>query len=243
MDTKSDPQIHAAKTSAEAAATEQKARASARMRTASDFGTADRRVLAQAARRSRIVNLLKIALPLAAIGLIGTLAIYSVIYKPSGDIGFSFSSKGTEDNTVVMHNPRFVGTDKNSEPFEIHALKARQNPSEPSLVEMTAINGEMRLTSGEGLHLVADTGKLDTTNRILVLTGPITMTSSDGYKVTTTEAHADLQAGLLTGQQPVLAVGPFGSLNATSFEIDRDARTAKFGGRVNMHFVPQVTAK
>lgn len=228
----------AAKAAAEASAAAERARAVARMRTASDFGTADRRVLEQTAQRSRIVGVLKFALPLAAIGLIVTLAIYSVLYKPGGSLSIVYASKGTEENTIVMNGARFVGTDKKNEPFELLARKTRQNPDEPALVELTSLSARMTLSSGLGLTLAADSGKLDTANRILVLTGPTTLTSSDGYKITTSEARADLEAGLVTGQHPVLAEGPFGSLSANGFEADRNARTVRFKGRVEIHFLP-----
>ena len=74
-------------------------------------------------------------------------------------------------------------------------------------------------------------------------TGPTTLTSSDGYKITTSEARADLEAGLVTGQHPVTAEGAFGSLSANGFEADRAARTVKFKGRVEIHFQPGAEQK
>jgi lipopolysaccharide export system protein LptC len=233
----------ATKAAVEAAAAAERARAVARMRTASDFGTADRRVLEQTAQRSRIVNVLKIALPLAAIGLVGTLAMYSLVYKPERAIAISYASRGTEESTIVMNGARFVGTDKKNEPFELLANKTRQNPDEPALVELTALKARLTLSNGLGLTLAADAGKLDTANRILVLTGPTTLTSTDGYKITTSEARADLKAGLVTGQHPVRAEGPFGSLSANGFEADRNARTIVFTGRVEMQFLPGAEQK
>jgi lipopolysaccharide export system protein LptC len=227
-----------AQAAAEAAAAAEKARAMARLRTAAEFGTIDPRALDATLRYSNIVGLLKIALPLVAIGLIVTLAVYSIIFRPEGQIAISYSSRGTEENTIVMRNPRFIGNDKKNEPFEIVALKARQNPDERSLVELSGLKARMTLTSGLGLSVVADKGTLDTANRILRLDGPITLTSTDGYKLTTSEARADLQAGLLVGQHPLLAVGPWGSLTASAFEADRNERTINFSGRVDIHFLP-----
>lgn len=229
---------NASKAAEQAAAAAREARASARLRTASEFGTADRRVLEQTARHSRTIGFLKIALPILALGLIGTLIIYSALYRPDHGITIRYASKGTEENTIVMNGARFVGTDKKNEPFEVVARKARQNPDEPSLVELFGVKAHLTMQSGLGLTLVADSGRVDTANKILVLTGPITLTSSDGYKVTTSEARADLDAGTVTGRQPVLAQGPFGSLTASGFEADRTARTMKFTGRVDVHISP-----
>ncbi len=233
----------AAAAATETSAAAERARAVARMRTASDFGTADRRVLEQTAQRSRLVNVLKLALPLGAIGLVGTLAFYSLVYKPGGSFGLAYNSRGVEENTIVMNGARFVGTDKKNEPFELLARKTRQNPDEPALVELTQLQARMTLTTGLGLTLIADTGKLDTANRILALSGPITLTSTDGYKITTSEARADLQAGIVTSKSPVLAEGPFGSLSASGFEADRNARTVTFTGRVSIHFLPGMEHK
>lgn len=227
-----------AKAAAEAAAAAEKARAMARLRTAADFGTIDPRVLDASQRYSSIVGVLKIALPLVALGIIATLIVFSVVSKPNSGISIAFTKKGKEENTIVMESPRFIGTDKKNEPFEVVAIKARQNPDERSLVELTGVKGKLTLTTGLGLTVVADKGTIDTANRLLVLDGPITLTSSDGYKLTTSEARVDLQAGVLVGRRPILAVGPWGSLTASAFEADRNARTVEFAGRVNIHFLP-----
>ncbi|MFO1187143.1 MAG: LPS export ABC transporter periplasmic protein LptC [Alphaproteobacteria bacterium] len=227
-----------AKAAAEAAAAAEKARAMARLRTASGFGTIDPRVLDATQRYSSVVGILKVALPLVALGIIATLIVYSVVSKPQNGISIRYANKGKEENTIVMESPRFIGTDKKNEPFEVVAIKARQNPDERSLIELTGVQGKLTLTSGLGLTVVADKGTLDTANRLLVLDGPITVTSSDGYKLTTSEARVDLQAGLLVGRRPILAVGPWGSLTASAFEADRDERTVEFAGRVSIHFSP-----
>jgi hypothetical protein len=43
----------------------------------------------------------------------------------------------------------------------------------------------------------------------------------------------------LTGEKPVEASGPFGSIKADSFEANEAARTAHFSGGVHIHFVPR----
>ena len=223
---------------AEIASAAERARAVARLRTAADFGTADPRILDQSMRHSRIVGLLKIALPLLAFGLILSLAIYSMVFKPTNGVAISYSSRGDEETTIAMQNPRFVGDDAKHEPFEVGAQKARQNPDEPSLVEMTGVRARMEMQSKLGLNLVAARGVLDTANRILVLNGPLVVTSSDGYKITTTEARVDIQARQLTGQKPIVATGPWGSLTAAAFQADQKQRTVDFTGGIQIHFVP-----
>lgn len=215
-----------------------KARRAARLRTASDFSSHPPPQIEASRRYRRAVSLLKIALPLMALALVVTLVVYSVVYRPAGAIAISYSDKGMDGDAVIMTKARFVGSDKNDEPFEVRADRARQDPNDNSLIELSNVDAKLTLKEGTTLHLGATTGVLDTKNRLLDLVGPVTFTSSDGYELRTAEARADLKNGLLTGDKPVETSGPFGSIKAGRFEANDSERTAHFSGGVHIHLVP-----
>jgi lipopolysaccharide export system protein LptC len=217
-----------------------RARRAARLRTAADFSTTPAPRADSSIGHRHMVGLLKIALPLLALGLIVTMAIYSVLFKPDGAIAISYSDIDREQGEVVMTSPRFVGADKDNQPFQVIASKARQDPNDTALVELDNIDASLVLNEGAHLRLIAGRGVLDTSNQLLQLTGPIELTSSEGYRIHTDEARADLKNGLLTGQKPIDADGSFGSIHADGFQASRDDRTMNFVGHVTIHFIPSM---
>ncbi len=239
MDTKVQAQQDSAAKVAQAAT---EARRAARLRTASDFSIPPAQRASGSERYRNIVHALKIALPLLALALVITMVVYSVLFHPDGTIAI-FSGDGSEDGQIVMKSPRFVGTDKDNQPFEILASQARQHTDDRAIYELDDVNAKLQLNKGPELRLIARKGVVDTNNQLLKLSGPIALSSSDGYLIHTDEARADLKNGLLTGQHPIEASGSFGTIRADGFSANRDDHTIHFVGNVSVHFEPQTVKK
>lgn len=214
------------------------ARRAARLRTASDFSVAPAQKVGASLRYRNVVHILKIALPLLALALVVTMIVYSLLFHPDGTIAI-FSGDGTEQGQVVMKSPRFVGTDKDNQPFEILASAARQNTDDRAVYELDDVNAKLQLRNGPQLRLIAHKGVIDTNNQLLQLTGPIALSSSEGYLIHTDEARADLKNGLLAGQHPIEASGSFGTIRADGFSASKSDQRVNFVGHVTIHFEPQ----
>jgi len=218
------------------------ARRQARLRTASDFSAMPAQRASTSQRYRSIVHVLKIALPLFALALIVTMAVYSVLFHPDGTIAI-FSGDSAEKGQIVMKSPRFVGTDKDNQPFEIIARTARQHTDDRAVYELDDVNAKVQLNKGPLLRVIARKGIVDTNNQLLQLFGPIALSSSDGYLIHTDEARADLKNGLFTGQHPIEASGSFGTIRADGFSANRTDQTVTFHGNVHIHFEPQTVPK
>ena len=134
---------------------------------------------------------------------------------------------------------RFVGTDNENQPFEILASAVRQHIDDRAVYELDDVNAKLQLRNGPPLRLLAHKGVLDTNNQLLQLTGPIALSSSEGYLIHTDEARADLKNGLLTGQRPIEASGSFGTIRADGFSASKADQRINFIGNVRVHFEPQ----
>lgn len=240
MDTKAETQFH--EKAVQNAQDASEVRRAARLRTASDFSAAPAHGVVASLRYRSVVHILKIALPLLALALVVTMIVYSMLFHPDGTIAI-FSGNGTEQGQIVMKSPRFVGTDKDNQPFEIIASQARQHTDERAIVELDDVNAKLQLNRGPQLRLIAHKGVLDTNNQLLQLTGPIALSSSEGYLIHTDEARADLKNGLLTGQRPIEASGTFGTIRADGFAANKTEQTISFLGHVQIHFEPQTVIK
>ena len=236
MDTRIDPQYR--KQAVQEAQEANEARRAARLRTASDFSVAPAQKIGASLRYRNVVHVLKIALPLLALALILTIVVYSILFHPDGTIAI-FSGSGTEQGQIVMKSPRFVGTDKDNQPFEIIASQARQHTDDRAVIELDDVNAKLQLKNGPQLRVIAHRGVLDTNNQLLQLAGPISLSSSEGYLIHTDEARADLKNGLLTGQRPIEASGSFGTIRADGFSASKADQRINFIGNVRVHFEPQ----
>lgn len=93
-------------------------------------------------------------------------------------------------NQFKMTNASFAGTDKNGEPFRIHAATARQEYDTPEIIYMDNISGTTTRVSGNQKitdNISARTGRYDRANRRIVLTGNVHVDSSNGDKLITKE--------------------------------------------------------
>jgi lipopolysaccharide export system protein LptC len=240
MDSKADAEFR--KDAVKNAQNEREARRAARLRTASDFTAAPAQGVVASLRHRSLVHALKIALPLLALALVVTMIVYSLLFHPDGTIAI-FSGNGTEQGQIVMKSPRFIGSDKDNQPFEVIASQARQHTDDRAVVELDDVNAKLQLNKGPQLRLIAHKGVLDTNNQLLQLTGPIALSSSEGYLIHTDEARADLKNGLLTGQRPIEATGSFGTIRADGFSANKTEQTISFLGNVKVHFEPQTVTK
>jgi len=240
MDGKVDP--HCRKRAVKDAEEASEARRRARLRTASDFSVAPAQRIGASVRYRSIVHILKIALPLLALALIVTMIVYSMLFHPEGTMAI-LSGNGTEQGQTVGKLMRFVGTDKDNQPFEVIASEARQHTDDRAIYELDDVNAKLQLKSGPLLRLLAHQGILDSSNQLLHLTGPIALSSSEGYLIHTDEARADLKNGLVTGQHPIEASGTFGTIRADGFTASKGEERVNLIGNVRVHFEPQTAAQ
>lgn len=198
---------------------------------------------ADAASYSRVVRLLKIALPLSALAILLTMVLFSVLHKPDGSVAVTYSTKELEEGKIIMNEPRFVGADPDGQTFEVTASRAFQDTVFTERISLEEIVADVTLESGLGLHIAAALGEIDTKNELLALTGPIVLESSDGYRIATDEVKVDLAQGQLTGRKPIEAKGPFGTITADGFEVNRGDKRLRFIGNVRMKINPREVSR
>ena len=93
-------------------------------------GTRDKHEFARAQRHTNRVRLLKIALPVLAVVIIGVFAVAMFLRfatGPSIDLGDIKFDGGN----LVMENPKLNGKDGKERPYKLSARRAIQNSSNP----------------------------------------------------------------------------------------------------------------
>ncbi|MDE6250339.1 MAG: LPS export ABC transporter periplasmic protein LptC [Alphaproteobacteria bacterium] len=93
-------------------------------------------------------------------------------------------------NQFKMTNASFAGTDKNGDPFKIHAASGRQEYDNPNVIILDQVSGAITRRNG-GIkttdNITARTGLYNRTQKTITLRGNVNIDSSTGDKLSTQE--------------------------------------------------------
>lgn len=192
---------------------------------------------ARLARRSRLVRLLTIMLPVAALALIGLIFAWSG-NDDSGEIPLTFEEADLNDANPRMEAPRLKGADEEGRPYTVTAESAVQTAANAEKMALTRIEADMVLEDNGWMFVEADRGTLDRTTEMLALEGGIALFSADGFEMHTSSADIDLKGGKITTRSAVELFGGMGEVRAGGLTYDREKREAVFSGGVTTIFEP-----
>lgn len=188
---------------------------------------------------SRFVAIAKLVLPLVAVALFAL--VWAWPNLRGGDLRFrlGFSDFVTRETAgPSMINPRYVGTDKNQQPYSITSNVARNSPADRMKIDLEVPKGDIVLNDGTWLMLSADAGVYARTAKTLDLTGGVTLFHDSGYEIRTDSAYVDLDQGTAAGDQPVHGQGPFGDLRAEGFILLDKGKVIHFTGKSKLTIWP-----
>lgn len=195
-----------------------------------------RRAFRGAARHSRGVRILRIALPVAiGIGFIGIVLVtyfnpLRFLNKLPVDIGKLVVS----GSKITMELPRLAGYTRDSRAYEMTARAAAQDLSNPDQVELQDIHAKVEMQDKSLMRLSAASGIYDTKSEILKLKQNILLTSSTGYEGRLSEAVVDIRKGNVVSENPVEVKLLNGTLNANRLEVVEAGDLVRFDGGVAM---------
>jgi lipopolysaccharide export system protein LptC len=173
------------------------------------------------AARQRAARFLKVALPLAGAGIVVTIFAFPR-GEFSGGVGFDGLS-GSFGEGLRLANPRFSGAAADGRPFTLRADWALPDGPDPERVGLGPVSGEFRLDDARSVGVVAGGGEFRPKAETLTLEGGVTVTTSDGWRLTATRADVDVAGGALTAAGPVAGAGPGGSIEAGAMRAARRA--------------------
>ena len=194
----------------------------------------ERRIFSQGqlARRRFIMRWIKRLLPLAAVGLLSTVALWPEFERAEdrGRVSFRRIAQSGPESVRVM-DPRYQGVDEQGRPYSLTANIARQQGSD-SVVDLDSPRADMLLNSGNAwVMLESREGRFDRGRNHLDLAGNVTLWHDNGTMLVTDTAAIELTEGSAQGDSPVAAQGPFGTLTAEGFRLNDRGQVVNFTGR------------
>ena len=126
------------------------------------FGAAGPRPRGAAVRRSvtpysRFVGLMKILLPLVAVGLLAAVLVWPSL-ESRREQAFSYASVEIRSDGLEMLAPVLTGTDDKGHPFTMTAKRATADGLEPTEITLYDIDADLAGQDGKPVKLIASSG-------------------------------------------------------------------------------------
>jgi lipopolysaccharide export system protein LptC len=193
---------------------------------------------------SRVVAVLKVALPLVALGLLLGLFVGPPSERSEGD-GLVFAPGDVEalGSGLVVRNPTFTGTTRGGDSFRFTAATVEPDAAPPERVAITRLTGDLDLANGPTVTVTAATGDLDVATERLDLVGDVDIATSDGYRIRGEKVTLDLRTGSMVAGDAVETTGPLGRIDSASLRIaaadeSGEPRRFSFGNGVRLLYDP-----
>ncbi len=170
------------------------------------FGAGMEARFAAAARHSRMVRLLRIAVPAFVIFAMAAVVFVSIVNpfrmllpKLPVDIGNLVVS----GSKITMESPHLAGFSTDRRPYELWAKAATQDLTDPDHVELRALRAKVMMEDSSTVTMDARTGLFDSKKQLLDLRKDIFLQSSTGYEAKLSRAYVDINKGTVTSDEHV----------------------------------------
>lgn len=205
------------------------------------------RAFRAARRHSRLVRLLRLAVPVMVVGAIGVtvLLTYFNPLRMLGKLPVNMDNLVVSGTQITMEKPRLSGFTHDSRPYELSAQTAKQDLTKPDLVELHNLHAKVQMQDKSTMLMSAATGLYDAKGETLKLRKDIVL-SSGQYEGHLSEATVDVRSGNVQSNEPVQLKMLQGQLDANRLEVLESGDLVRFSNGVTLdlqHLGNQSTAQ
>ncbi len=183
---------------------------------------------------SRVVFLLKIALPSFIALFVGMIVLSPVIDDKIKNIKISMPKLETTDKiSFKMDNADFYGQGENETLFSVNIQNFNED-KENQTMHFSKIKSKIFLKDGSWIDISTDDGEYKKSNNIFSMYGDILLSDSDNNKVYTNKADVHLKDMTVSGDEKIRAITNFGEVESEGFYFKKND-TYRFLGKVKGH--------
>jgi lipopolysaccharide export system protein LptC len=191
-----------------------------------------------AARHSRMVRVLRIAVP-AAVILALTAVVAVSIFNPFRmllpKLPLDMGNLVVSGTKITMESPHLSGYTPDQRPYELWAKSATQDLTAPDHVDLKTLRAKVLMEDRSTVTLDARNGLFDTKQQLLDLHKDILLQTSTGYEARLTQAFVDIGKGTVTSEEHVDVKLLNGTLTADKLRITGGGEIVRFEGNVVMN--------
>jgi lipopolysaccharide export system protein LptC len=177
---------------------------------------------------SRLIAILKVALPLTALGLLSTLFLVSNrITDSTASIPFAEVDLAQRAREQQITAPFFSGRTTAGHFVAFSAQSARPDLDNPARSSAEKMNARIDFTDGSHIKIASQTAEIDNRTHIATLKGDVLIESSTGYDIRSRELITHMREARLISPGLVQSAGPGGILTAGRLEVAEDTDTGE----------------
>jgi lipopolysaccharide export system protein LptC len=191
-----------------------------------------------AARHSRLVRLLRIAVPAAVLFAMAVIVGASVfnpfrmLKLPAALDTGNLLVSGTK---ITMETLHLAGFTPDQRPYELWSTTAVQDLTDPDHVELNKLKTRVVMEDGSTAWLDARTGKFDNKQQTLDLHKDIVMKTTSGYEARLSQAFVDMGKNTVTSEEHVDVKMSNGTVSSDRLRIYGGGEVVRFEGNVVMN--------
>jgi lipopolysaccharide export system protein LptC len=193
---------------------------------------------AVAARHSRMVRILRIAVPAAVILSLAAIVLVSV-FNPFRmllpKLPVDMSNLVISGTKITMESPHMAGYSQDQRPYEVWANTATQDVTDPDHVELHTLRGKVLMQDQSTVTLEAVKGLMDTKQQLLDLHKDIYVQTTAGYEAWLSQAFVDMNKGTVTSDEHVDVKWADGKISADTMKVTGGGEVVRFDGHVVMN--------
>ncbi len=180
------------------------------------------------ARRHTVVIWMKRLLPIVALGLLASIALWPEFERETDEARVAIRRMAQVEGSGRLVDARYQSVDEKGRPFTVTAATATQ--AGPHRVKLAAPKGDVSLQNGSWLLVQSHHGMYLQRAGQLDLSGNVILYRDDGTTIRSNSASIDLKRGAAASADNVSAEGPFGTLDATGFALVDKGGMIQFSG-------------
>jgi lipopolysaccharide export system protein LptC len=179
------------------------------------------------ARRRLVITATKFVLPVAALALLATIALWPEFDREKNAARIALRQLAEVDGAEVI-DAHYHGVDDQGRPYTLTAATAKQDGEEK--VNLTLPVGDLTLQNGTWMSMKSKLGVFIQHTNLLDMWKDVVLYRDDGTTMYSQSMSMDLKNGAAAGSQPVHAEGPFGTLDAQGFALVDKGSVIQFTG-------------
>jgi lipopolysaccharide export system protein LptC len=194
---------------------------------------------AAAARHSRLVRILRKAVPAAIIVSMLVIVGISVFnpFRMLTNLPIDVGNVVVSGTKITMQSPHMAGFTPDRRPYEVNARTAMQDVTNPNFIELDVLKGKMEMEDKSIVVMNAKRGYFKNREQLLDLYDDVLLKSTT-YEARLLEATVDMGKGSVVSDKPVNVRMADGTLDAQKLEITGKGELMVFYGGVTMHLNP-----
>lgn len=197
----------------------------------------------RAQRHSRLVRILRFALPAGAF-LIA--AYYAVTLIAASKIGVEIARTALPKiipTNLAMQNPRYRGYTKDGGTYVVAAKSAAPDATKQDVIALQSVTGDLTQKDGATMSLTSQNGAFNTAHESVYLHGDVNLKSNRGGWARMATLNYESRTGLITSDDPVEFGNPQAKISGQQLRIMQKTKEITVTGNVVAIITPPTSTK